>query len=249
ITSKAKGHNYISKFVWADDYSSATIVFTCLNDKEHVIEENAEITIVVTPATCTSNEITTYTATVVFEGVEYTNVKETLGEKLDHTYLDKWLFNDNMHWKECSCGDKDNMNSHTFDDGIVVIEPTCKENGEIKYTCECGYEKFEDLAPTYEHTYVDGVCTGCGKTEDSCDHNEFTNVEVNMSDYGACDGVFTYKVCSCGEVCLVEEEAFYNLKCNMNDMNTDYCVDYTVNMYIIASGKCPDCGLYVEMKS
>jgi len=249
ITGKATGHQFVSKFVWADDYSSAKLVFTCSKNNTHIVEKDAEIEKTITPATCTSNEITTYTAIVNIDGVQYKDTKEAIGDKLDHTYLDEWHYNDSMHWKECECSAKDSLANHILNDGVVINEPTCTEKGKIKYTCECGYEKFEDIDPTYEHTYENGICTGCGKADDACDHSELTEVKVNLEDYGACEGIFVYKICSCGEVCLVDDKAFYQLTCNMDDMEDDYGTDEDGNMYMIVKGSCPDCGLYVEMIS
>ena len=51
---------------------------------------------------------------------------------------------------------------HKWDEGKVTKEATCTEAGEKIYTCtRCGETKTEEI-PATGHTYVDGVCTGCG---------------------------------------------------------------------------------------
>ena len=42
--------------------------------------------------------------------------------------------------------------------------PTCTEQGYTTYTCACGEEMVADYVPVVdEHTYENGVCTGCGE--------------------------------------------------------------------------------------
>ncbi len=62
---------------WADDYSSATATFTCLNNDEHVetytMTTDPAVTITVDD---TDPSKTVYTASVTVDGVTYTDVKE-----------------------------------------------------------------------------------------------------------------------------------------------------------------------------
>ena len=72
------------------------------------------------------------------------------------------------------------MVQHKFDNGEVITEATCVQNGSVKYTCtECGYEKTENTERT-EHTVNEwttvtnstclikgsesGICTTCKDT-------------------------------------------------------------------------------------
>ena len=72
------------------------------------------------------------------------------------------------------------MKEHTYDEGKVTTEPTCKEAGVKTYTCTgCGATKTETIAKTNDHKYAwkttakatvfapakqQGKCSVCGKT-------------------------------------------------------------------------------------
>ncbi|MBR0087723.1 MAG: S8 family serine peptidase [Lachnospiraceae bacterium] len=74
IVVKGPGHAWGEPvWAWAEDYSSATATFTCLNDEDHVETVEAVVTSETTAVT------TTYTATVEFEGKTYT---DTIVEEL-----------------------------------------------------------------------------------------------------------------------------------------------------------------------
>ena len=48
----------------------------------------------------------------------------------------------------------------------VVVAATCIEYGQIKHVCTvCNYQYTEMIEHTGEHTYDDGVCTGCGEEQ------------------------------------------------------------------------------------
>lgn len=62
---------------WSEDGKTATATFTCKNDGSHQATEDAAVTSAVkTPATCTEAGVTTYTATVEFDGKTYTSTKD-----------------------------------------------------------------------------------------------------------------------------------------------------------------------------
>ena len=63
------------------------------------------------------------------------------------------------------CGKKDPDHVHSYKESITK-EPTCVEDGEKTYTCDCGDSYTEVIPATGKHNYVDGTCTGCGDTED-----------------------------------------------------------------------------------
>lgn len=62
---------------WSEDGKTCTVTFTCQNDETH--KETPAVTVtsaVITPATCTETGVTTYTATVEFNGRTHTDTKE-----------------------------------------------------------------------------------------------------------------------------------------------------------------------------
>lgn len=118
----------------------------------------------------------------------------------------------------CGCGDsyteKIPAKGHHFEDGIctgcgekdpdyhkhdyvetVTKEPTCTEEGEKTYTCECG-ESYTEKIPMTEHHYGDDdICTDCGQSNPNHIHDykpyrlnvSPTNVQFKNSSYSKSD--------------------------------------------------------------
>lgn len=62
---------------WSEDGKNCMVTFTCANDETHTESPNATVTSEIkTPATCTETGVTTYTATVEFNGQTYTDTKD-----------------------------------------------------------------------------------------------------------------------------------------------------------------------------
>ncbi|MBR6825021.1 MAG: 5'-nucleotidase C-terminal domain-containing protein, partial [Oscillospiraceae bacterium] len=56
---------------------------------------------------------------------------------------------------------------HQWNAGEVTTPATCVAEGVMTYTCTvCGETKTEAIPATGEHTYENGVCTGCGEEEE-----------------------------------------------------------------------------------
>ena len=53
--------------------------------------------------------------------------------------------------------------AHSLGNETVTKEATCAKNGEKTFTCPCGEVKTVVIPATYNHTYVNDICTGCGK--------------------------------------------------------------------------------------
>ena len=80
LTIGALGHDYgEAAWTWTG-YESAKATFTCSRDASHVEEVTAAVTSeITTPASCESTGVRTYTATVTFQGKNYTDTcTETL---------------------------------------------------------------------------------------------------------------------------------------------------------------------------
>ena len=87
----ATGHSYGKPvWNWSEDGKTCTATFTCEKDETH--KESPEVTVtseVKTPATCTEKGVTTYTATVEFNGQTYTDTKDVADiPAIGHSYED-----------------------------------------------------------------------------------------------------------------------------------------------------------------
>ena len=118
-----------------------------------------------------------------------------------HNFSDEWSYNEVYHYHECTdenCTVTSDKESHTFDSGVVIKESTFTEQGEIKYTCECGYsyteklplkekqtgviENISDLSKVYDGTAVSGL---------SYTANSDGNVTIMYKVYGQSDTTYT----------------------------------------------------------
>lgn len=89
---QATGHSYGEPvWNWSEDGKTCTVTFTCKKDETH--KETPKVTVTSaekTPATCTEAGVTTYTATVEFNGKTHTDTKDVadipaIGHKLTKT--------------------------------------------------------------------------------------------------------------------------------------------------------------------
>ena len=150
----ATGHDYGEPaWSWSEDGAKATATFTCKNDGSHQATEDAAVTSAVkAPAACTEAGVTTYTATVEFNGKTYTSTKDVTdipaaGHKLTKTEAEA---------------------------------PTCTEPGSAEYwTCGVCDKVFSDAAGEHEitpedavipatgHEFEGGLCSVCGARDTS----------------------------------------------------------------------------------
>lgn len=143
-----------------------------------------------------------------------------------HIYSESYYFDTNSHWLECECGQKKELNAHSWDGGTVIKQATEELMGEIKYTCtKCGKTKnvTVDKIP-HKHTfnswvvgneptcYGDGTrgyryCTSCQKYFDE-NFNDITgnlfipalthNFEYVKGNNGLCNegGTVSHQACT-----------------------------------------------------
>ena len=77
-----------------------------------------------------------------------------------HSFGDAWVSSNDAHWHECSCGLKDNLELHNWNEGKETKPATDEEDGEMLYTCtDCGKTKIESIdklsGATHSHTFGD----------------------------------------------------------------------------------------------
>ena len=87
LTIGVLGHDYgEAAWTWTG-YESAKATFTCSRDASHAEEVTAAVTSeITTPASCESTGVRTYTATVTFQGKNYTDTRTEVLPALGHAW-------------------------------------------------------------------------------------------------------------------------------------------------------------------
>lgn len=90
LTIPATGHFWSEPvWSWSEDGTAFIAKFTCANDSKHIETRSAEpVASVETEPTCTEAGVKLYTATVEFNGKEYTAVSREAISALGHDYVD-----------------------------------------------------------------------------------------------------------------------------------------------------------------
>ena len=58
-------------------------------------------------------------------------------------------FDSENHWYECDCGEKEDVDAHEWNDGVVTAEASCEIDGVKTYTCSiCNATKTERISAT-----------------------------------------------------------------------------------------------------
>ncbi|MCD8107638.1 MAG: InlB B-repeat-containing protein [Oscillospiraceae bacterium] len=202
VTLAATGHSYRSPaWTWATDYSTCTATFTCANDSSHVVTETAQITTDTDNATCTADGKTTYTATVTFNGLTYTDTQEVVIPATGHT-------TELQNAKAATCtedgytgdtvctvcgetiqsGETIPATGHTWDEGTVTTVATCTEDGEMTYTCTVCGDSYTETIPATGHTYTatftwgENYATATVELKCSCGEVVTDNLTVNVTN-------------------------------------------------------------------
>ena len=68
-----------------------------------------------------------------------------------------------QHYRDFYFAKVGEFHLHSFENETVTKEVTCGADGEKIATCSCGFTKTIILPATKKHTYVNEVCTGCGR--------------------------------------------------------------------------------------
>lgn len=69
------------------------------------------------------------------------NIDDENGNNHEHEYI--YDYDETHHFYICECGEKKDIEEHSYDEGEVMIEETKYMNGILKYTCRCGHTKEE----------------------------------------------------------------------------------------------------------
>ena len=151
LTVNEHVHEWVVAWSW--EGTKATATFTCEADATHQETPEVKVTSTVkTPATCTEAGVTTYTATVEFDGKTYTDTKDVADIPAAGHKLTK----------------------------AEAEAPTCTEPGSAEYwTCGVCGKVFSDAAGEHEitpedavipatgHDFEGGLCSVCGARDTS----------------------------------------------------------------------------------
>ena len=146
----ALGHKYGAP-VWnwtkgENNTYTATATFTCANDEKHVETVDAKVTEKSDGATCTEAGKITYTATVKFEGKDYTDTKTEEVAALGHNYGEptwNWSKGDDGSYTAIAtftcdrCKDVQKVVATVGDP--VETKATCTKAGKITYTATVAF--------------------------------------------------------------------------------------------------------------
>ncbi|MGN1207369.1 MAG: hypothetical protein ACI4SP_03625, partial [Eubacteriales bacterium] len=101
---------------------------------------------VTTPATCTATGVRTYTATVNFDGTDYTDTQTETIPALGHDF-GEWSHNESEHWRVCSRDSFEERSVHEYGDWQITIQPTEESTGLKKHICSvCGEYEEKEIA-------------------------------------------------------------------------------------------------------
>ena len=127
-------------------------------------------------------------------------------EEHTHEFKEEWANDENYHWHECKgelCFEISNKEEHSWDEGVIVTEPTKETEGEKKYTCTvCNAIKGEKIE-------FDGISEE--KWNSIIQSSLFDNVTFNLdatfiSGYEYEPGPYYSEVKLAGEKCLLDGE-------------------------------------------
>ena len=219
LTIGAPGHDYgEAAWTWTG-YESAKATFTCSRDASHVEEVTAAVTSeITTPASCESTGVRTYTATVTFQGKNYTDTcTETLPALGHKTQL--------VGAKTATCTE----DGYTGDEVCTVCNVTVKKGEVIPAT---GHDTqlvgAKAATCTEDGCTGDQVCTVCGETVKKGEVIPALGHKTQL--VGAKEATCTEDGYTGDEVCTVCQET----------VKKGETVQATGHHY--KDGKCTDCG-------
>lgn len=130
----------------------------------------------------------------------------------EHNYSIKWSYDDTDHWHACTgagCKEVTDKAAHTWDDGVVMMQPTCGTAGGKVFTCTvCKITKTEIIAATGNHNFSDGwyedntyhwhVCEKCGSADNKEEH-DWDNGVITREPSCSSVGIKTYTCVTCNK--------------------------------------------------
>ena len=168
VDTTINGHEYEPVYNWSVNGDSCTVDFVCKREgcsesvQNHKLAYTCAVTSkVIKTATCTQEEITTRTATYIFNNIEYTTSKDFVTKSaLGHQEVEDpaveatCVKEGKTAGKHCSVCKTVTLEQkvvpatgqHSWDEGKITKEPTKTEEGIRTYTCtSCQQTKWETI--------------------------------------------------------------------------------------------------------
>ncbi len=213
----ATGHNYTVEWTWATDYSSAIATFSCTNtncpDSVGYAKDNEIDSEITEKATCDKEGAVVYTASVVFNGVTYTDSKQAALDKLDHVYTTApiawaWAADYSSAIATFVCDNcaeevkvdaavtKTTIGASCTVDGKIVYTAVVTDSNDIKYTDVKEepiiaeghkYQVTWSWAADYSSATATFTCANCD------DIHDVLNADVTTNGKGVYVGTVTYQ--------------------------------------------------------
>ena len=146
-----------------------------------------------------------------------------------HEHNMTWKYDEEQHWKECSCGEQTEKAAHIKGEGVVVKEATDNSDGEITYSCtECGYVMERKAIHKFSEEWKSDE-TGHWK-ECSCGERDTVYPHGNDEGYTGIvteeatpdkDGVRTFYCKDCGYAYRTEPVKFEHVHAAYGDWVSD----------------------------
>ena len=151
---------------WNDDHTAATATFTLDDDDVQTVTDEAPRTNEISAADCENDRVVTYTATVEFDGVTYSDTTERIpvaGTATGHTYGQPvWSWNDDHTAATaaftCGCGDVQSVT----DEAPAMREisaATATEDQVVRFTASVTFNG-QSFTDETDDVTVEGTATG-----------------------------------------------------------------------------------------
>ena len=140
VDVQALGHDYESKFDWAEDGSSAKLTLTCKrgDDKQTVDAVIAKDESSCVAPTCDKAGKNVFVATATYDGKDYTDTKEVEVPALGHKYKGtiKWSEDYKTATAEFTCETCKDVQTVKADVTAKTDDATCTTGGKVTYTAK-----------------------------------------------------------------------------------------------------------------
>lgn len=194
----ATGHNYGEpEWSWSEDGKTCTVTFTCANDETHKETPEVKVTSAVkTPATCAEKGVTTYTATVQFNGQTYTDTKDaadipatghsyengkcTVCGAIDPNFTPEIIAGANGTWQKGTQDGLSFTSNAAFDD-FIKVQVDGKDLDASNYTIKEG-STIVTLKASYLETLSVGKHSLAIVSDTGIAETEFTILAASNSD-------------------------------------------------------------------